>query len=60
MNDLESIETNIPYQIWVYGRVLDLVIPLEIKDNVNILDHRFIEPLTISQLKKHRYIYIVF
>ena len=39
-NDLESIETNIPYQIRVYGRVLDLVIPLEIKDNVNITDHR--------------------
>ena len=39
-NDLESIETNIPYQIWVYGRVLDLVIPLEIKDDVNITDHR--------------------
>ena len=39
-NDLESIETNIPYQIWVYGRVLDLVIPLEIKDNINIIDHR--------------------
>ena len=41
MNDLESIETNIPYQIRVYGRVLDLVIPLEIKDDVNITDHRF-------------------
>ena len=39
-NDLESIETNIPYQIRVYGRVLDLVIPLEIKDDVNITDHR--------------------
>ena len=39
-NDLASIETNIPYQIWVYGRVLDLVIPLEIKDNVHITDHR--------------------
>ena len=39
-NDLESIETNIPYQKWVYGRVLDLVIPLEIKDDVNITDHR--------------------
>ena len=38
--DLESIETNIPYQIRVYGRVLDLVIPLEIKDNINITDHR--------------------
>ena len=39
-NDLESIETNIPYQIRVYGRVLDLVIPLEIKDDVNITDYR--------------------
>ena len=39
-NDLESIETNIPYQIRVYGRVLDLVIPLEIKDDMNITDHR--------------------
>ena len=26
-NDLESIESNIPYQVRVYGRVLDLVIP---------------------------------
>ena len=39
-NDLESIETNIPYQIRVYGRVLDLIIPLEIKNNVHITDHR--------------------
>ena len=39
-NDLESIEANIPYQIRVYGRVLDLVIPLEIKDNGHITDHR--------------------
>ena len=39
-NDLESIEANIPYQIWVYGRVLDLVIPLEVKDDVHITDHR--------------------
>ena len=39
-NDLESIETNIPYQIRVYGRILDLVIPLEIKDDVHITDHR--------------------
>ena len=40
-NNLESIETNIPYQIQLYGRVLDLVIPLEIKDDINITDHRF-------------------
>ena len=39
-NDLESIETNIPYQIRVYRRVLDLVISLEIKDDVNVTDHR--------------------
>ena len=39
-NDLAFIETNIPYQIRVYGRVLDLVIPLEIKDDVHISDHR--------------------
>ena len=39
-NDLASIENNIPYQIRVYGRVLDLVIPLEINDNVHITDHR--------------------
>ena len=39
-NDLESIETNIPYQIRVYGRVLDLVIPLAIKDDVHVTDHR--------------------
>ena len=39
-NDLESIESNIPYQIRVYERVLDLVIPLEIKDDVNATDHR--------------------
>ena len=40
MNDLESIETNMLYQIRVYGRVLDLVIPLEIKDDANIIDQR--------------------
>ena len=39
-NDLKSIEANIPYQIRVYSRVLDLVIPLEIKDDVNVTDHR--------------------
>ena len=40
-NDLQSIETNIPYQIRVYRRVLDWVIPLEIKDDVHITHHRF-------------------
>ena len=39
-NDLASIENNIPYQIRVYRRVLDLVNPLEIKDDVHITDHR--------------------
>ena len=39
-NDLESIDANIPYQIRVYGRVLDLVTPLEIKDDINVIDHR--------------------
>ena len=39
-NDLAAIEQNIPYQIRVYGRVLDLVIPLEIKDDTHITDHR--------------------
>ena len=39
-NDLEAIEENIPYQIRVYGQVLDLVIPLEIKDDANVTDHR--------------------
>ena len=39
-NDLEAIEQNIPYQIRVYSRVLDLVIPLEIKDDMHITDHR--------------------
>ena len=36
--DLTGIEQNIPYQIRVYGRVLDLVIPLE--DDAQIIDHR--------------------
>ena len=35
-NDLAGIEQNIPYQLRVYGRALDLVIPLEIKDDANI------------------------
>ena len=38
--DPESIEANIPYQIQVYRRVLDSVIPLEINDDVHIADHR--------------------
>ena len=39
-NDLVEIEQNILYQIRVYGRVLDLVIPLEIKDDAHMIDHR--------------------
>ena len=39
-NDLESIDQNTPYQIQVYGRVLDLMIPLEIKEDVHIMDPR--------------------
>ena len=39
-NELLTIESNVPYQIRVYGRVLDLITPLEIKDDVQILDHR--------------------
>ena len=39
-NDLSTIESNAPYQTRVYGRVLDLITPLEIKDDVQILDHR--------------------
>ena len=39
-NDLEAIAQNTPYQIQVYGRVLDLVIPLEIKEDVQFTDHR--------------------
>ena len=47
-NDLESIETNIPYQIRVYGRVLDLVIPLEIKDDAHMSPTTdYIEPSPI-------------
>ena len=59
MNDLESIETNIPYQIWVYGRVLDLVIPLEIKDDVNITDHRLYWVMDNLAPRKHCYIYCI-
>ena len=39
-NDLASIESNILYQVRVYGRVLDLITPLEIKDDINTIDHR--------------------
>ena len=40
INDLENIQTNKPYQIKVFGRVLDLIQPLEVKDNVYLTDHR--------------------
>ena len=39
-NDLESIQTNTPYQIKVFGWVLDLIQPLEIKDDIHLTDHR--------------------
>ena len=39
-NNLENIKPNTPYQIKVFGRVLDLIQPLEIKDNAHITDHR--------------------
>ena len=39
-NDLESIDSNVPYQVRVYRRVLDLITPLEIKDDVNVTNHR--------------------
>ena len=40
MNDLENIQTNTPYQIKVFGRVLDLIQPLEIKDDIHLTDYR--------------------
>ena len=40
IKDLENIQTNKPYQIKVFGRVLDLIQPLEVKDNVYLTDHR--------------------
>ena len=39
-NDLETIQTNTPYQIGVFGQILDLAQPMEIKDNVYMTDHR--------------------
>ena len=39
-NDLENIQPNMPYQMKVFGRVLDLIQPLEVKDNVHLTDHR--------------------
>ena len=39
-NDLESIDPNVPYQVRVYGRVLDLITPFEVKDDANVTDHR--------------------
>ena len=34
MDSLESIQTNEPYQIKVFGRILDQIMPIEIKDDV--------------------------
>ena len=31
---LESIQTNQPYQIKVFGHILDQIMPIEIKDDV--------------------------
>ena len=59
-NDLPSIENNIPYQIRVYGRVLDLVIPLEIKDDIHITDHRLYWAVDNLATRIHCYIYYVF
>ena len=39
-HDLETIQTNTTYQIKVFGRILDLIQPLEIKDNVHMTDHQ--------------------
>ena len=39
-NNLEKIQTNMPYQIKVFERVLDLIQPLEVKDDVHLMDHR--------------------
>ena len=39
-NNLESIQTNTPYQIKVFGSVLDLIQPVEVKDDVHLMDHR--------------------
>ena len=39
-NDLENIQTNMPYQITVFGRVFDLIQPLEVKYDVLLMDHR--------------------
>ena len=47
-NDLESIESNIPYQIRVYRRVLDQVIPLEIKDDVNVTDQTLLASANLA------------
>ena len=40
MNELENIQTNTRYQIKVFGRVLNLIQPLEIKDDIHLTDHR--------------------
>ena len=39
-NDLENIQPNTPYQIKVFIWILDLIQPLEVKDDVHLTDHR--------------------
>ena len=58
-NDLESIEANIPYQIRVYGRVLDLVIPLELKTTCTLQITDFIKPPAILQLESKYCVYCI-
>ena len=38
--DLEMIQTNTSYQIRVFGRILDLIQLLKIKDDIHVTDHR--------------------
>ena len=33
-NDMDKVDTHIPYQIKVFGRVLDLIQPIEVKDDL--------------------------
>ena len=39
-NNLENIQPNTPYQMKVFGWVLDLIQPLEVKDDVHLMDHQ--------------------